>query len=122
MNLDWAQVHGAEYFAKYFDSEENIILLAESEGMGIGYLAGYLKPPSDYRPMTRAELESIYVEPAHRSSGVGKRLTQEFVAWCRSREAQHIGVTAYAENRRAVAFYRSLGFHDKHTTLELTLG
>jgi ribosomal protein S18 acetylase RimI-like enzyme len=121
MNLDWAREHGSAYFSRYFEAPTSIVYLAESDGSPVGYLAGYVKPPNDYRPIRSAELESIYILPDFRSGGVGKQLTQQFLSWCRSQGAVRISVTAYSDNENAVAFYRRLGFTDKHTTLELNL-
>jgi GNAT superfamily N-acetyltransferase len=122
MNLNWAREHGNAYFARYFESDSSIIFLAEAGGQVVGYLAGYLQPPNDYRLVASAELESMFVESEFRAQGVGKQLAQEFIEWSRGKGAARMTVTAYAANPNAVAFYQRLGFVPKHTSLEMKLG
>ncbi len=68
-----------------------------------------------------AELESLYVEEAYRSQGVGRQLAQRFLEWAREQGVERMKGTAYVANERAVVFYRKTGFVPKSLTLELGL-
>jgi len=53
----------------------------------------------------------VYVTQSHRGRGLAKRLLEAVI--CLTRQAQGIlilNLTAYADNRRAIALYESLGF------------
>jgi ribosomal protein S18 acetylase RimI-like enzyme len=121
MNLNWAREHGFEYFSGYFDLDKCVIFLAETTGQVVGYLAGYIQPPNDYRMIISAELESMFVERSYRTQGVGKRLAREFTTWSKEKGAGRVTVTAYSANKNAIAFYERLGFVPKYTTLELRI-
>ncbi len=118
MNLDWPAQEGTGYFHQRMRDERCLGLLALVEGEAVGYLLGYLKPASTLRPVPMAELESMYVRPAHRSQGIGQQLVDRFLAWAREQGAKRVSVTAYAANERALAFYRRNGFVPKSVTLE----
>ncbi len=118
MNLAWPRQEGNGYFSQRVRDERCLPLLALVQGEAVGYLLGYLKPPSTLRPVRVAELESMYVKPGRRSQGIGQRLVDRFLSWARGQGAKRVSVTAYAANERALAFYRRNGFVPKSVTLE----
>ncbi len=101
--------------------DDAVCLLARREGAKVGYLAGYVRAATPLRPVSIAELQSMYVEEAERDRGVGGRLVQGFFAWASGREVGCVSVTTYAANGRAVDFYRHLGFVDRSVSLERAL-
>jgi ribosomal protein S18 acetylase RimI-like enzyme len=119
VNHDWAKQHGEAYFAGLVTNEAYVVLVAEAARQLVGYLAGHTYGPSDFRPVVAAELESIFVEPEWRGQGIGEQLSHAFLTWARERGAVWISVTAYAQNERASAFYRRLGFAPHTLTLGL---
>ena len=121
LNLEWPRKHGHAYFADLIASDTSACLIAEIDGLAIGYLAGYTREPSDLRPIKTAELESMFVREAWRSRRVGEQLVQRFAEWAQAQGAQRISVTAYYANGRAVQFYQRVGFTPKHITLEARL-
>ena len=93
-------------------------LLALSGGAKVAYLAGHVRGATPLRPVRVAELQSMYVEAAERSRGVGARLVEGFVAWAGDRGTERVSVTAYAANEGALRFYRRVGFAEKSVSLE----
>lgn len=64
---------------------------------------------------TSAEIEDIYVAPAHRRQGLGGRLLAEMLAWCRAKGAAVVGVVVPPQSRaepRLGAFYARHGFRE----------
>ncbi|GMG84207.1 GNAT family N-acetyltransferase [Paralimibaculum aggregatum] len=55
-------------------------------------------------------VQDLYVAPAHRGSGLAARLLGGVAAEARGWGAGYLKLTAYADNARALAFYRRLGF------------
>ena len=120
-DLEWAELHGSEHFSQLVTDEHSVCLLAQDGDLAIGYLAGYVYGPGDFRPIKVAELESMFVQPEWRSLQIGARLVDMFADWARGRSATRMRVTAYADNQRAIAFYRRAGFAPYHQTFERAL-
>ena len=57
-----------------------------------------------------AELVSMWVDPAHRTSGVGRVLVESVVDWVAGRGLPEVRLMVAAENQAAVRFYERLGF------------
>lgn len=118
MNLDWPQQEGHAYFSRHLKSEASCCLVADVNGEVVGYLVGYTRTPSSLGTIPSAELESMFVRDGARYKGVGQRLIEAFLEWCREREVPRVAVTAYVANDGAVRFYERSGFEAKHVTLE----
>jgi putative acetyltransferase len=56
------------------------------------------------------ELRKMYLHPGTRGTGLGKRLLEESVAWCRARGAGRIVLDTTEQMTRAIAFYEANGF------------
>lgn len=118
MNHDWAKTHGLRYFGGLLENPAYIVLVADSGGEVVGYLAGLCREADTLRLVRSAELESMFVAPGWRGRGVGQQLAERFLAWARAHEVAWVTVSAYAANTQALAFYERLGF-TRHT---VTLG
>lgn len=120
-NLSWPEEEGLEYFSALVLDGNCVILVAESGGEVVGYLAGRLKEGDSLRPVNVAELESMYVREGFRSGGVGASLAAEFLRWAEAGDPGRVSVTAYAANKRAISFYENLGFRPIRLSLEMGL-
>lgn len=110
----WPEREGAAYFGAALADDRARVLIAEDAGPR-GYLLGRLRPPSPTRSgAVLADLESVFVEPGHRSSGTGARLVAAFAEWAREAGADALVVSTYAANERARRFYAAEGFAE-HT-------
>jgi putative acetyltransferase len=56
------------------------------------------------------ELRKMYLHPGARGTGLGKRLLEECVAWCRAHGAGRIVLDTTERMARAIAFYEGNGF------------
>jgi GNAT superfamily N-acetyltransferase len=117
VDQDWPVREGARYFAELLGTDRAHGWLALDGDTPIGYAAGRLVGPHDLRPVTRAELESIFVVPDRRGDGVGAALVAECARWAERCGAVELTVTAYAANERAVAFYARHGFAARSVVL-----
>jgi GNAT superfamily N-acetyltransferase len=86
-----------------------------------GYAIGVLHEPVGVLPIRSAVLRALYVAPGHRGGGAGTRLTEEFFAWARAKDAVRAEVNAYAANESALRFYRRRGFTPRAVRLDLEL-
>lgn len=117
ISRDWPQSHAAAWLEDQMASERKVLLIARSDGQ-VGYLAGELLAPSAMRTVSVAVLVSMYVRPAFRGRGVGRRLVEAFGDWARERRAERMSVTAFAANTDAVRFYERFGFTPRQIQLE----
>ncbi len=81
------------------------LAVAQSDGVPIGYLLGFVHPAL-YANGPVAWVEEISVAATVRRSGVGRALMADFEAWARARGARLVGLAT----RRAADFYAALGY------------
>lgn len=77
------------------------VFVAERDGVLLGFAA--VRPHG----AGEAELDGLFVEPAHWRQGIGRALTARAVAWALARGARRLVVIA---NLAAVPFYEAEGF------------
>jgi len=113
---------GREYFRNRIAKKDSLVEVAEYDGKIVGYLSGGLSKRLNYRKKAKcAELENMMVEKKHRSRGLGAKLVRDFVDWCGKNKIDCISLTAFAGNKRAIKFYRNMGFKDYTLALEMGL-
>lgn len=77
------------------------------EGESVCGIAGTLRDSQD---AGRAQLVSMWVDPACRRSGVGQALVDSVVEWNRARGVWELVLMVTDVNVGAIAFYERLGF------------
>jgi len=87
------------------------VLLALADGSPAGFASLRLLPQIE-TGRTHAELSDLFVDAGHRRRGIGRQLMQAAEDLARKRGASRIVLTVGADNRRARAFYRALGYRD----------
>jgi GNAT superfamily N-acetyltransferase len=123
INKDYPiQPMGKAYFRGKILGKDSCSLVATYENKTVGYLVGSITAPEDYRTVGRmAELENMFVLDEHRSLGIGKRLVDTFIDWCKSKDVEIIKAVATAQNIRAIEFYQREGMEQKAVILEKRL-
>ena len=118
INKDYPiQKAGEKYFKERI--KNGCTLVAIAEGKVVGYLVGAIIEHEDYRNISKiAEAENMFVLEKYRSSGIGKKLFDELIKWCKPKGAKRIRAVASAQNTRAIEFYKREGFTDYNLTLE----
>ena len=113
---------GKEYFKSRIESSDSLTLVAEVDGDIVGYLAGSIIAPEDYRTLTKiAEAENMFVKESFRGQRIGTKLSGQFEEWCREKGAQRIRHVASAGNGEAIKFYKAHGSKEVSVTLEKEL-
>lgn len=85
------------------------LFIAESEGRLCGLAAGVVHAIAGD---CWAELEAVGVAPAMQQRGLGRKLCQTVIAWCRLQGAAHIDLEVRSRSLVPIALYRDLGFED----------
>jgi ribosomal protein S18 acetylase RimI-like enzyme len=101
-----------------FSDEDWQARLARWNGVaGVGYLAVDAADPCgvagaivDPAKPARAQLVSVWTAPTHRRLGVGRKLTQEVLAWAQSRGIGELSLKVTEINAAAIGLYEQLGF------------
>lgn len=94
----------AAQFVKNFDAEWEKAWIAESEGQVLGSV--FLVKVSEQE----AKLRLLYVEPEMRGTGLGRRLTQECIAFAKARGYQQLTLWTNDILHAARHIYQSAGF------------
>ena len=120
LDLEWTYHKGKKYFKDRIIKKRGFVEVVEVNGGIIGYLCGGISKRLFYRKKAKyADLENMLVEDSFRGSGIGTKLTEDFINWCVKNKVDHVSVTASTQNKQAIDFYRKIGFKDYNLTLEM---
>lgn len=89
--------------------DASIMYVAEDAGTWIG-MAGGMRDTSGSEEV--AYLISMWVDPAHRGRGLGRRLVERVVGWAGDRGLRRIELWVTAHNTAAIALYARCGFRE----------
>lgn len=122
LNLEWTYNDGKKYFKDRIVKKNGFVKVAETNGKIIGYLCGGISERKFYREKAKyAELENMLINSMFRGKGIGTKLVKDSVNWCKENKVSYISVTASAQNKQVIDFYRKLGFKDYNLTLEMII-
>ncbi|MDP9265836.1 MAG: GNAT family N-acetyltransferase [Chloroflexota bacterium] len=88
--------------------------VAEDAGRLVGMATGYF-PDERHRELDDPKVASLihmWVEPAVRRGGVGRRLVQAVLAWAAERGSPVVRLEVNASDTGAIALYEHVGFRD----------
>ena len=95
---------------RWLDDDDRVLFVAEREREGDAELVGHISAgrhdsPPIYARGPYANVDGLYVKPAHRRDGVAAALFDRVEAWARYRGCERVAVSAHVENDAAVAMY-----------------
>ncbi len=122
LDLGWTYKDGKKYFKDRIIKKSGFVEIAEAKGKIIGYLCGGISERKLYHKKEKyTELENMLIKNRFRGQGIGAKLTNDFINWCKKDKVNYIVVTASVQNKQAIDFYRKLGFRDYDLTLEMVI-
>jgi ribosomal protein S18 acetylase RimI-like enzyme len=89
---------------------KHFILVSENEEGIDGFVrvsSGCKAPVEGWSDM---EISTLYVQPRHHGKGIGKRLLNAALQYCRDKGMTSVWLATNAENAPAIAFYLAQGF------------
>lgn len=112
LKLDWAFTkEGVKYYKDLASGKYGKCMIAWEEDTPVGYIAMAVKD-FGYRKSKYIEIENIGVDPKYRSRGIGKLLMKEAKKWAKTKKATKLYLSVFFKNKRALSFYKSLGFYE----------
>jgi len=107
---------------KAIDADGNQeLLVADSDGLVVGFLQLSFLPHLTHQGAWRAQIEGVRVASEARGGGIGRELMNEAIRRARERNCRIVQLTSNKSRSRAVAFYGSLGFKATHEGFKLAL-
>jgi ribosomal protein S18 acetylase RimI-like enzyme len=101
------------FLADVANSSYSFLFVAVTEERTVGFISGELRQGSPtFLPKTWASVDDVFVEPGHRSRGMGHALLQSVKVWAQERDADGISLQVAAANARGRKFYDDLGFRE----------
>jgi ribosomal protein S18 acetylase RimI-like enzyme len=88
-------------------------LLAGEPGEPAVGIADVRFTPSVFTGKLDADLNELYVEPAHRGRGIGRALIDEAITVARAAGANWMGLVTGEEDTAAIGLYESSGFTNR---------
>jgi ribosomal protein S18 acetylase RimI-like enzyme len=102
----------AECFRTLIENPNAMLLVAEMPDHICGCaLALRSSPHPQIEGVAPAELQKLYVAPAHHGRGVADELMRQALASLGRDRLAAVWLSVYSENPRAIAFYKKWGFH-----------
>jgi ribosomal protein S18 acetylase RimI-like enzyme len=98
-------------------ARDGLVLVAEDEGGQTGYALAKLEDGAERGDRRLCFLDSLYVQPRARRSGVAKALMAEVAAWAAEQGARTMTLEVLTSNAEARAVYDRLGFLEESRNL-----
>lgn len=106
--LDEVEGTEADVERTLFDEHQAEALIAQEDGVPVGF-ALYFFNYSTFKTRHGLYLEDLFVSPAHRGKGYGKKLLLRLAALAHERGCGRMEWSCLNWNTPSIAFYQSLG-------------
>jgi [ribosomal protein S18]-alanine N-acetyltransferase len=107
-HLDGDDPYSYGAFRQFFDLFPDLLVVAEKEGLLVGYALGA-------RGSQRGWILGVAVEPSAQGAGLGRALTEALLERMKARGVSKISLTVHPHNAPALALYRGLGFEQERS-------
>lgn len=99
-----------ERLRRWVQSGEDVLLIAESDGVIVGYFLSHL-----HETTGTAYIENLYVEEEYRRQGIGERLLREGVERIVANGGRYISALTKTDNEAMQGLLRKAGFNQGDT-------
>lgn len=125
LDLDWVfGKEGTKHYKDRISKDDGCVFVAIVDDKIVGYLCGKLARVGSYGRLPTviaAEIETFFILDEFRSSGIGKKLYDKFIEWCKTKNVDKVRLDVHPRNELAIKFYRKNNFKDFYLTLEADL-
>ncbi|XRP96724.1 KEOPS complex subunit Pcc1 [Methanocaldococcus sp. 16A] len=106
------------YFKWLMRRDEDGFFVYEMEGKPIGFVACDCNWISNIEKREVAEIHEIFVAPDFRGKGIGTALINKAIEYAKKRGRNIVELWVGVENKKAIEFYKKLGFEEKEVVKE----
>ena len=100
-----------EQVRRLMQSEDGLVLVALDDDQVVGFAFAEIRGPSKVYMLDRyGALDTMAVTAKYRRRGVGERMLDEILKWCRSKGVVRIELEALANNQLGLSFWAKHGF------------
>lgn len=99
-----------EYFESRLQQKDSHFLLAECDGITVGYIAFEIRKSESIdilQPRTWLFIEDIFISSHHRGSGIGSLLLEYAEEYAKSHKIDSIELSVWSFNTEAIDFYKN---------------
>jgi ribosomal protein S18 acetylase RimI-like enzyme len=101
-----------EYFKAELEKKNSAVFIAEDKKpIGI-IIVTYFDPLRISKFARKGYVSNLYVMKTHRKKGIGKKLLNISLKWLKENKVKYISLEIHLKNKKALNFYRGLGFKD----------
>lgn len=106
------QPRARQFFEDLLSDNETEVLVAETDRVvGLIHISLFNAPDFPiFVPQLRVAINNIFVNPAHRRSGIASLLIQNAEAWAKAKGAVGVDLNVYEFNETAQRLFSSMGF------------
>lgn len=98
---------------KYIEDENFLIPVVVLNDKIVGYaLAQITTYPPFFKTDTLCEIRHMFIKEPFRNKKHGTRLLEYIKSWTQEKGVRRMELLVAADNKQAIKFYRSLGFHN----------
>lgn len=107
---DWVEEY-EDYLHLLLRRTDTLPLVAVEDGVVAGIATGRLVTlPGFFEISRRGHIQDVYVRPAFRRRGIGRKMVEEILTWMRRNRVNLIELTVATDNPEAIRFWEALGF------------
>jgi len=101
-----------EYFKTELKKKNSSVFIAvDKKPIGI-IIVTYFEPLMISKFARKGYVSNLYVQKKYRNKGIGKKLLLASLKWLKQNNVKYISLEIHLENKKALKFYRGLGFKD----------
>ena len=101
-----------EYFKDELKKKNSTVFIAEDKKpIGI-IIATFFQPLRISKFARKGYVSNLYVKKNYRNRGIGKKLLHTSLKWLKENNIKYISLEIHLDNKKALKFYRDLGFKD----------
>jgi len=101
-----------EYFKAELEKKNSAVFIAEDKRpIGI-IIVTYFKPLRISKFTRKGYVSNLFVRKNYRNKGIGKKLLDISLKWLKETHVKYISLEIHLKNKKALKFYRDLGFKD----------
>lgn len=110
--LSWSDSDWQERARRFDISPPATARIAYVDGAPCGMISCYSSEPDGQADGPAADLTAVWVDPKGRGQGVGEALVASVVMWANAHDIKTLEAWVMESNRRAIAFYKKVGFQE----------